>query len=360
MASGTVIPVPKMQFFDNNGAALAGGKLYCYAAGTTTHQAVYSNAALTSAIAQPVTLDSSGRAAIFLQAKAYKFLLHTSSDVELWAIDDVFALQPSEAINLELTGTAGEDLVANNGVYLSDGSGSKTAGRWYKADADNTYSSTDPKVGLAVAAIDTGETGLIRIGGTMDGFSSLTLGAKEYVSGTAGALTETAPTNAKVMGWAMSATQVVIDPAVPNVGVMELLHCDTGSTSTESAHNFDTYAFVSGALDAKDSLIIKWALTVTGATLVDPILWSETDSAQIGNLSENNIPVSSNGGLASMSIVSAELTKVIAAPDGSNALGSLHTVSTNWTAAWTLAMRGENGSGGTTKWQWAVYALRGV
>jgi hypothetical protein len=212
MASGTVIPVPKMQFFDNNGAALAGGKLYCYASGTTTHQAVYSDAALTSALSQPVTLDSSGRATIFLQAKAYKFTLKTSADVELWTQDNVFALQPSESMNLELTGTAGETLAANNVVYLSDGSGSKTAGRWYKADADNTYSSTEPKIGLATAAISTGATGLIRIGGTMDGFSSLTLGAKQYVSATAGALTETAPTNAKVVGWAMSATEVVIDP----------------------------------------------------------------------------------------------------------------------------------------------------
>mgnify|MGYP005814079431 CR=1 FL=1 len=143
-------------------------------------------------------------------------------------------------------------------------------------------------------------------------------------------------------------------------GDVELLHCNTGSSSTESAHNFDTYTFSAGALDAKDSIIVKWMLTITGATVIDPILWSETDSTQIGNLSENNIPVSSNGGLAAMSIVSAELTKVIASPSGSNALGSLYTVSTNWTAEWELAIRATNGSGGTTKWQWAVYALRGV
>ena len=141
---------------------------------------------------------------------------------------------------------------------------------------------------------------------------------------------------------------------------MELLHCSTGSNTTTSANNFATYAFSAGALNAKDSIIVKWALTVTGATLIDPILWSETDSAQIGNISENNIGAGSNGGLASMSIITAEPTKVLAAPNGSNALASLHTVSTAWTAEWTLALRGQNGSGGTTKWQWAVYALRGV
>lgn len=143
-------------------------------------------------------------------------------------------------------------------------------------------------------------------------------------------------------------------------GAVELLLSDSGSSSTESAHNFDTYTFSAGALDAKDALMIVWAITVTGATLVDPILWSETDSTQIGNLMENNMGIGSNGGLASMSIVPAELTKVIAAPSGSNSLGTLYTVSTNWTAEWVLGMRATNGSGGTTKWRWSIYALRGV
>ena len=31
------------QFFDNNGAPLTGGKLYTYAAGTTTPQATYTS-----------------------------------------------------------------------------------------------------------------------------------------------------------------------------------------------------------------------------------------------------------------------------------------------------------------------------
>jgi hypothetical protein len=46
---------------------------------------------------------------------------------------------------------AGEALTLNQCVYLSDGSGSKTSGRWYRCDAANTYSSTLPEVGIALA-----------------------------------------------------------------------------------------------------------------------------------------------------------------------------------------------------------------
>lgn len=400
MASGTVIPVPKMQFFDNNGAALAGGKLYCYAAGTTTHQAVYSNAALTSAISQPVTLDSSGRATIFLQAKAYKFLLHTSADVELWAIDDVFALQPSEAINLELTGTAGEDLVANNGVYLSDGSGSKTAGRWYKADADNTYSSTEPKIGLATAAISTGATGLIRIGGTMDGFSSLTLGAKQYVSATAGALTETAPTNAKVVGWAMSATEVVIDPesmanslaqtfkvmasspynltwpaadaagllksngsgvlsfATDSSSKIELVHESSGENSTISDNNFANYD-LGGVLSMNTYFLILWQLCPQSSITNDPRLYLTNTSTQCGVLTENNAAAGVQiGGLSFLGPMprnAAEAWTSWSTLDVSGVFGSM----TSWTSSTVknIAIRGYPQTGGTCKWSWNIYKV---
>jgi hypothetical protein len=402
MASGTVIPVPKMQFFDNNGAALAGGKLYCYASGTTTHQAVYSDAALTSALSQPVTLDSSGRATIFLQAKAYKFTLKTSADVELWTQDNVFALQPSESMNLELTGTAGETLAANNVVYLSDGSGSKTAGRWYKADADNTYSSTEPKIGLATAAISTGATGLIRIGGTMDGFSSLTLGAKQYVSATAGALTETAPTNAKVVGWAMSATEVVIDPesmanslaqtfkvmasspynltwpaadaagllksngsgvlsfATDSSSKIELVHESSGTNSTISDNNFVTYD-LGGALNMNVYFLILWQLYPQSANTNDPRLYLTNTSTQCGVMTEANITAGTPvGGLSFLGpMARGSATAWTSWSVGGHSTSGYFTSMTSWTASTTkqIAIRGYPQSGGTCGWSWNIYKV---
>lgn len=50
------------QFFDNNGDPLTGGKLYTYAAGTTSPQATYTSAAGVSAHSNPIILDAGGRA----------------------------------------------------------------------------------------------------------------------------------------------------------------------------------------------------------------------------------------------------------------------------------------------------------
>ena len=122
MATGTVMPVPRIQFLDADGDPLSGGKLYTYAAGTTNNLATYSDSALSSANANPVVLDAGGRATVFLQAKAYKFKLDNSSDVEQWTQDNVYWV-PVGADSVEITGTAGETLAKPNLVYLSDGRG---------------------------------------------------------------------------------------------------------------------------------------------------------------------------------------------------------------------------------------------
>jgi hypothetical protein len=82
------------QFFDNNGVPLAGGKLYTYAAGTTTPQITYSSISGSTPNANPIILDSAGRISgsseVWLtNGVAYKFVLKTSVDVQLWSADNV-------------------------------------------------------------------------------------------------------------------------------------------------------------------------------------------------------------------------------------------------------------------------------
>ena len=72
------------QFFDNDGNPLANGKLYTYAAGTSTPKATYTTAAGDIANTNPVILDDAGRAKIFLLG-SYKFVLTDSNDA---VIDD--------------------------------------------------------------------------------------------------------------------------------------------------------------------------------------------------------------------------------------------------------------------------------
>jgi len=82
-------PVPKLQFFDANGEPLVGGKLYSYAAGTTTPQATYTDAGGVTANPNPVILDSRGEASVWLSTPLYKLKLATSTDVEVWTVDNV-------------------------------------------------------------------------------------------------------------------------------------------------------------------------------------------------------------------------------------------------------------------------------
>jgi hypothetical protein len=82
------------QFFDNNGVPLAGGKLYTYTAGTTTPQTTYSSISGSTPNANPIILDAAGRVSgsneVWLtDGVAYKFVLKTSVDVQLWSADNV-------------------------------------------------------------------------------------------------------------------------------------------------------------------------------------------------------------------------------------------------------------------------------
>ena len=82
------------QFFDSNGVPLSGGKLYTYAAGTTTPETTYTSISGLVANANPIILNSEGRVSgsneVWLTSTvAYKLILKTSADVQLWSADDI-------------------------------------------------------------------------------------------------------------------------------------------------------------------------------------------------------------------------------------------------------------------------------
>jgi hypothetical protein len=82
------------QFFTNTGAVLTGGKLYTYAAGTTTPLPSYTTSAGNVARTNPIILDAAGRVPgsgeIWITAAAYKFVLTDSTDVLIATYDNVF------------------------------------------------------------------------------------------------------------------------------------------------------------------------------------------------------------------------------------------------------------------------------
>lgn len=79
-----------LQLFDNYGEILAGGKVYTYEAGTSTPLATYTDLAGAVPNANPVILDSAGRASIRLtDGVAYKYIVTDSDDVTIQTQDNV-------------------------------------------------------------------------------------------------------------------------------------------------------------------------------------------------------------------------------------------------------------------------------
>jgi len=95
-------PSPKMQFESAAGVPLSGGKLYTYAAGTTTPQATYTDASGGTPNTNPVILDSRGEASIWLGSASYKFRLTDANDVEVWTVDYISA--PTSGVSPILSG----------------------------------------------------------------------------------------------------------------------------------------------------------------------------------------------------------------------------------------------------------------
>lgn len=83
-----LLAAPFSYFTDNNGLPLSGGKIFTYAAGTVTPKATYTTSAGTTPLSNPVILNSSGMATIWLVG-AYKIVLQTSAGVTIATTDNV-------------------------------------------------------------------------------------------------------------------------------------------------------------------------------------------------------------------------------------------------------------------------------
>jgi hypothetical protein len=83
-------PSPKLQFFGTDGLPLVGGKLYTYAAGTTTPIATYTDNTESTLNTNPVILNSAGQANVWLaDTITYKYTLTDADNVPLFTVDYV-------------------------------------------------------------------------------------------------------------------------------------------------------------------------------------------------------------------------------------------------------------------------------
>lgn len=89
MPQAQLAPPPIFQFFDANGAPLAGGKLYTYVAGTTTPHATYTDSTQDTENTNPIILDANGECVVWMDETAYKLVLNDANDVLQWTRDNV-------------------------------------------------------------------------------------------------------------------------------------------------------------------------------------------------------------------------------------------------------------------------------
>jgi len=130
-------PQPKAQFFDANGSPLVGGKVYTYAAGTTTPLETYTDESGVTPNTNPVILDSRGECNLwFSPASSYKVVLESATGALQWTVDNISTygtLASQNSNNVAITGgtITGVTLTVNvigdvsgnagtvtNGVYL--------------------------------------------------------------------------------------------------------------------------------------------------------------------------------------------------------------------------------------------------
>jgi hypothetical protein len=122
------------QFFDNNGVILSGGKIYTYAAGTTTPQASYTSASGTTPHSNPIILDSAGRVPggeIWLtDGLVYKFVIETATGILLGTYDNITGVN-SNFVNYTIqeeviTATAGQTVFNLATINYTPGTNSLT------------------------------------------------------------------------------------------------------------------------------------------------------------------------------------------------------------------------------------------
>jgi len=99
------------QFFTNSGVILSGGKLYTYAAGTTTPQTTYTSSSGNTNHTNPIILDSAGRVPggeIWLIATPYKFVINDSASALIGTYDNISGIGAASYQVDNFTGTGSQ------------------------------------------------------------------------------------------------------------------------------------------------------------------------------------------------------------------------------------------------------------
>lgn len=187
------------QFSDNNGLPLAAGTITFYAAGGSTPQDTYTSMDGTVINANPLTLDSAGRATIFLGPNPYDIILKNSAGSTISTYSSISTTGGGGGASLQTTSTlatlrllssgssdyvllggntavgdagsyfyywSSTSAVADDGVNVVRPSSNPATGRWIRLfqnkDAEGTFTAT--LNGVTAASTTTGTASYSRKG----------------------------------------------------------------------------------------------------------------------------------------------------------------------------------------------------
>lgn len=171
-----------VQFFDDDGDPLNGGKVYVYATGTSTPVSAYRDADLTTPHASPITLDAAGRPpsnAIWVNEEV-DFDVRTSAGVSLYTVDNVnpsasgFGTMAVKNSNVLIKSTTYAVVAGDDGKFLvASGTSSWTMALLAAATAGDGFFFSVFNNGTGIVTIDPDSSE------TVNGSSTLTIGPQE-------------------------------------------------------------------------------------------------------------------------------------------------------------------------------------
>lgn len=198
-----LMPNGKQAFVNDAGQPLAGGKIYTYAAGTTTLKTTWSDAGETSPNTNPVILNARGEATIFWRG-AYKVALTTAADVVIWTVDGINTTsEPLTAVTLQVSGTSAL-------------TGNVTMGGTLAVTGAATFSSTAAISGNATVGGTLAVTGTSAFTGNVTTTNNVTVGGVLTVTGNTSAAQVTA-TRLIVNGAAYTPPTTVVAAATTTI-----------------------------------------------------------------------------------------------------------------------------------------------
>lgn len=273
------------QYFDDNGDPLSGGKIYTYAAGTTTPAATYTDYLGGTPNANPIILDAAGRPPneVWLTyGSSYKFIIKTSADVLVGTFDHIDGIPPININQVRLYGsTSGYiDLVAPavagaNTVTFPAATGTVAL------TSNPTFTGTTAVATLTASDNITGSKTIS--GRLLNASQSVTISQYLYMSGTGQAKLPVGTTAQRAGAFSgvgqISGTTLTIATAVSGALYIGATITGTGVTAGTRVTDFLTGTGGVGTYTVSVSQTVAVGTTITDAPVTGMIRYNSTNSA---------------------------------------------------------------------------------